>query len=78
MIIDPSRPGVNTEVNTKDHPLRGQTAVVTGGGRVLSVTAVADTLQQALDRAYQSLNEIHFEGIYFRHDIGHRALKLAK
>ena len=33
MIIDPSRPGVNTEVNTKDHPLRGQTAVVTGGGR---------------------------------------------
>jgi phosphoribosylamine-glycine ligase len=45
---------------------------------VLSVTAVADSLQLALDRAYQSLGEIHFEGMYFRHDIGHRALKVAK
>jgi phosphoribosylamine--glycine ligase len=53
-------------------------SVVTGGGRVLSVTAVADSLQLALDRAYQSLGEIHFEGMYFRHDIGHRALKVAK
>jgi phosphoribosylamine--glycine ligase len=53
-------------------------ALVTGGGRVLGVTAVADSLEQALDRAYQALGEIHFEGMYYRRDIGHRALKRAR
>jgi phosphoribosylamine--glycine ligase len=52
--------------------------LVTSGGRVLGVTAVADSLEQALDRAYQALGEIHFEGMYYRRDIGHRALKRAK
>jgi phosphoribosylamine--glycine ligase len=46
----------------------------TSGGRVLGVTAAAGTLQQALDHAYEALNRIHFEGMYFRRDIGHRAL----
>ena len=49
--------------------------IVTSGGRVLGVTAAADTLEQALDRAYQAMGEIHFEGMYFRRDIGHRALR---
>jgi phosphoribosylamine--glycine ligase len=49
--------------------------VVTSGGRVLGVTAVAPSLQEALDRAYQALAEIQFEGIYYRRDIGHRALR---
>ena len=49
--------------------------MLTAGGRVLGVTAAADTLAEALDRAYQALAEIHFEGIYYRRDIGHRALK---
>lgn len=53
--------------------LRGG-VVVTSGGRVLGVTAVADTLQHALDKAYQALGEISFEGMQFRRDIGHRAL----
>ncbi len=48
--------------------------IVTHGGRVLGVTAAGDSLQQALDRAYQALGEIQFEGIYYRRDIGHRAL----
>jgi phosphoribosylamine--glycine ligase len=51
----------------------GQT--VTAGGRVLGVTAVADSLPEALRRAYQAMAEIEFEGIYYRHDIGHRAIK---
>jgi phosphoribosylamine--glycine ligase len=51
---------------------------VTAGGRVLGVTAVADSLEQALSRAYDALGEIHFEGMYYRRDIGHRALKRAK
>jgi phosphoribosylamine--glycine ligase len=42
---------------------------------VLGVTAVAASLEEALGRAYQALDEIHFEGMYYRHDIGHRALE---
>jgi len=49
--------------------------VVTAGGRVLGVTAAGDSLEQALSRAYQALEEIKFDGIYYRRDIGHRALR---
>ena len=47
--------------------------IVTAGGRVLGVTAAAPSLGEALDRAYQAIGEIHFEGMYYRGDIGHRA-----
>jgi phosphoribosylamine--glycine ligase len=49
--------------------------LVTAGGRVLGVTASGESLEQALSRAYQALAEIQFEGMYYRRDIGHRALK---
>jgi phosphoribosylamine--glycine ligase len=49
--------------------------LVTSGGRVLGVTAAADSLQAALACAYQAMAEIQYEGIYYRRDIGHRALK---
>jgi phosphoribosylamine--glycine ligase len=49
--------------------------VLTGGGRVLGVTAAAPTLEEALARAYQAMELIHFDGMYYRRDIGHRALK---
>jgi phosphoribosylamine--glycine ligase len=49
--------------------------MLTAGGRVLGVTAAADSLSEALARAYQAMAEIHFEGMYYRRDIGHRALK---
>jgi phosphoribosylamine--glycine ligase len=49
--------------------------LVTAGGRVLGVTAVAASLEEALNRAYQAMAEIDFEGMYYRRDIGHRALK---
>jgi phosphoribosylamine--glycine ligase len=42
---------------------------------VLGVTAAAESLEEALDRAYQAMAEIEFEGMYYRRDIGHRALK---
>jgi phosphoribosylamine--glycine ligase len=48
--------------------------VATAGGRVLGVTAAAPSLRQALDRAYQAMAEISFRGMYYRRDIGHRAL----
>jgi phosphoribosylamine---glycine ligase len=49
--------------------------LVTSGGRVLGVTASGDTLLEALARAYEGLAQISFEGIYYRRDIGHRAVK---
>lgn len=53
-------------------------ATLTDGGRVLGVTATAASLEEALQRAYQTLAKIHFEGIFYRRDIGHRALKKAR
>jgi len=49
--------------------------LVTAGGRVLGVTASAPSLEGALSLAYQAMGKIDFEGMYYRHDIGHRALK---
>jgi phosphoribosylamine--glycine ligase len=49
--------------------------LLTAGGRVLGVTAAGDSLKEALARAYQAMAEIHFDGMYYRRDIGHRALK---
>ncbi len=49
--------------------------VLTAGGRVLGVTAVAGSLEEALDRAYEAMEMIQFDGIYYRRDIGHRALR---
>ena len=52
--------------------------MVTAGGRVLGVTAAAESLQEALERAYEAMAEIQFEGMYYRRDIGHRALAKAE
>ncbi|MGC2162537.1 MAG: phosphoribosylamine--glycine ligase [Silvibacterium sp.] len=49
--------------------------ILTNGGRVLAVTATADSLDEALRRAYDGIAEIQFEGMYFRRDIGRRALE---
>ena len=49
--------------------------LVTAGGRVLGVTAVADTLPDALSRAYEAAGRIDFERLHKRTDIGVRALQ---
>jgi phosphoribosylamine--glycine ligase len=49
--------------------------VITAGGRVLAVTAMAPDLRAALDKAYGALAKISFEGMQYRRDIGHRALR---
>ncbi|MGE8319709.1 MAG: phosphoribosylamine--glycine ligase [Comamonas sp.] len=48
---------------------------VTSGGRVLCVTALADSVKQAQQRAYAVASRVHFDGAQYRHDIGHRAVK---
>jgi phosphoribosylamine--glycine ligase len=54
---------------TADDP----TKVETSGGRVLAVTAVADSLSGARDRAYQGVSKISFDGAHSRRDIAERA-----
>ena len=50
--------------------------LVTNGGRVLGVSAVADTLEKALKLAYDAVPKISFEGMQYRKDIGQKAQKL--
>ena len=52
--------------------------LVTGGGRVLGVSAVSDSLEDALKKAYSDVKNITFENAYFRGDIGARALSALK
>lgn len=47
--------------------------ILTSGGRVLGVTAVGESLDNALGIAYESIKKIQFDGMYYRRDIGHRA-----
>jgi phosphoribosylamine--glycine ligase len=48
--------------------------IITCGGRVLGVTAWADTLPEAIKQAYEGAEKIHFEGKYYRRDIGKKGL----
>ena len=47
--------------------------LITDGGRVLGVTAVGDSLDDALDNAYAAVEQIQFDGAYYRQDIGYNA-----
>jgi phosphoribosylamine--glycine ligase len=49
--------------------------LVTDGGRVLGVTAVGDTIAQAQKRAYDAMKLIRFDGMHYRTDIAHQAIK---
>lgn len=51
--------------------------LVTDGGRVLAVSAVANTLREAVDKAYVGVQSIQFDAMYYRKDIAHRAFKYA-
>ena len=52
--------------------------LITSGGRVLGVTACAETLREALDDAYKAVGMIRFDKMMYRHDIGQRALQAAE
>ena len=67
-------PGSGVEVfhaGTKKLP---DGSLVTNGGRVLGLTAVADTLREAVETAYSAAEKIGFEDMHYRRDIGARAL----
>ncbi len=48
---------------------------VTAGGRVLGVTALGETIVQAIEAAYEACSRIHWDGVHYRKDIGQKALK---
>ena len=52
--------------------------MVTSGGRVLGITATADTLENAIKSAYEKTERCSFEGAFYRHDIGAKALAARK
>jgi phosphoribosylamine--glycine ligase len=48
--------------------------VITNGGRVLGVTGLGEDIPRAIERAYQAVKKISWEGVYYRTDIGQKAL----
>ncbi len=50
-------------------------SVVTNGGRVLAVSSLADSLPEAIELSKEILRQIHFEGMYYRKDIGYEFIK---
>lgn len=56
----------------------GDGVPVTSGGRVLCVTALGDTIEQAQQRAYAGVDAISFDGMQYRRDIGYRAIDREK
>jgi phosphoribosylamine--glycine ligase len=49
--------------------------ILTSGGRVLGVTAAGETLDEALEKAYQAAGKVHFDGMHYRRDIGRHGLQ---
>ena len=68
------RPSDDCRVFHAGTRLEGQ-SVLTNGGRVLCVTALGDSVKMARGRAYDAVERIRFDGMQFRKDIGHRALR---
>ncbi len=52
--------------------------LITNGGRVLGISAVGNTLEEALEKAYKAVGKISFEGMQYRKDIGRKTLWLSK
>lgn len=49
--------------------------IITTGGRVLGVTALSPSLESAIMKAYEGVNRVHFEGMYYRKDIAEKGLR---
>ncbi len=68
---------ISSEVYVAGARLDGD-KVLSAGGRVLGVTAVGETLADAIDKAYADVPKVKFENAFYRHDIGAKALKAIK
>ena len=54
---------------------RDEGATVTNGGRVLGVTAIGQNIQASVNRAYEAIEKVQFDNVYYRRDIGYRTLE---
>ncbi|MEI7542709.1 MAG: phosphoribosylamine--glycine ligase [bacterium] len=54
---------------------RQNNKVVTSGGRVINITAVAKDIKSAIEKVYNNIDKIHFEGVYYRKDVGKKGLR---
>jgi phosphoribosylamine--glycine ligase len=73
---------ITVDKTVKEHVYMAGAAIkdgktVTAGGRVLGVTAVEENLPKAIEKAYEMVEKIHFEGAFYRRDIGKKALEKA-
>ena len=59
---------------TKMHIVDGKSHIVTNGGRVLGVTGLGKTIKEAIDKTYQAVEKISFDGMHYRKDIGQKAV----
>jgi len=69
--IDPN----NCQIFDSGTSLSEDGELLTNGGRVLSIVCQGKDFDKVFEKAYKNLKEIHFEGIYFRNDIGHQVRK---
>ena len=72
--VNTSQDSRSTWISHAGTGLDSEGNLVSTGGRVLSVTSVAESLEKARDMSYHRLSEIDLEGSHHRLDIGHRAL----
>jgi len=66
---------ISTSRNLRDRQKTEEIQYVTDGGRVLGITALGDTIEEAIRRSYSAVDKIEFENAYFRKDIGYKALE---
>ena len=52
--------------------------LLTNGGRVLSVVCQGNSFDEAFEKAYSTINDISFKGIFYRKDIGHQVRNIKK
>lgn len=69
-------PEDNNNIFIAGAKLNDENSLVTSGGRVLGVTEMADTLEEAVDRAYDKVKQVYFDNAYYRTDIGKKALSI--
>ena len=75
IVVDPKR-----NLSENDHIFHAGTSIndsgefLTAGGRVIAATSTAQSLREALNQAYNTLDSISWRGMHYRRDIGHRAL----
>jgi len=70
-VRDPRAELVCEKKNTK----KDKKQFLTSGGRVLNVTAIGNTLEHSLEKAYNVIDSVNFKGKQFRRDIGRKFLK---